>query len=326
MLSKSTDRHQRGLNTINLSELNTWQQCMLFFLIMMGSAILVSALVVHIRKRAFEKKFDSIFQQGKSQSRRSRKSLQVHGDHEGMVEMPELEAGHALNTTGNLTRDGRHMDTKDTASAVIDDDFDSEDDQQQQADHITFSPSTRFASSHDLRRRRGSIFSANGVGARPGASLPASNFRPPSSARNDLADYGPSNLDEGFARGLTSRYFPSAEHISRNSRFHGLSDAEREELGGVEYKAICFLAWVVPLYYILFQLLGCLGLAAYVARNRAETATSNGLNPWWVGAFNGVSAFNNSGMSLLDANMTAFQTSYYVCLTMGLLILAGNTC
>ena len=23
----------------------------------------------------------------------------------------------------------------------------------------------------------------------------------------------------------------------------------------------------------------------------------------WVGAFNGVSAFNNSGMSLLDANM-----------------------
>lgn len=25
--------------------------------------------------------------------------------------------------------------------------------------------------------------------------------------------------------------------------------------------------------------------------------------PRWVGAFNGVSAFNNSGMSLLDANM-----------------------
>ena len=25
----------------------------------------------------------------------------------------------------------------------------------------------------------------------------------------------------------------------------------------------------------------------------------------WVGAFNGVSAFNNSGMSLLDANMVS---------------------
>jgi potassium uptake Trk family protein len=31
-------------------------------------------------------------------------------------------------------------------------------------------------------------------------------------------------------------------------------------------------------------------------------------------------------MSLLDANMTAFQTGYYLLITMGFLILAGNTC
>lgn len=31
-------------------------------------------------------------------------------------------------------------------------------------------------------------------------------------------------------------------------------------------------------------------------------------------------------MSLLDANMVAFQTSFYMLITMGLLILAGNTC
>jgi Trk-type K+ transport system membrane component len=49
-------------------------------------------------------------------------------------------------------------------------------------------------------------------------------------------------------------------------------------------------------------------------------------NVRWVGAFNAVSAFNNSGMSLLDANMTAFNRAIYMLLTMGLLILAGNTC
>lgn len=56
-----------------------------------------------------------------------------------------------------------------------------------------------------------------------------------------------------------------------------------------------------------------------------------------------MSAFNNSGMSLLDANMVsitidiawsysidfvnqvAFQTSIFMLITMGLLILAGNT-
>ena len=42
-------------------------------------------------------------------------------------------------------------------------------------------------------------------------------------------------------------------------------------------------------------------------------------------AFNAVSAFNNCGMSLLDANMTAFQDSYFLLLSMGFFILAGNT-
>lgn len=45
----------------------------------------------------------------------------------------------------------------------------------------------------------------------------------------------------------------------------------------------------------------------------------------WVGAFNAASAFSNSGMMLLDANMVAFQTSRYMLLTVALLVLAGNT-
>jgi hypothetical protein len=40
-----------------------------------------------------------------------------------------------------------------------------------------------------------------------------------------------------------------------------------------------------------------------MAYHKADVARSNGINPWWLGVFNGVSAFNNSGMSLLDANM-----------------------
>ena len=46
----------------------------------------------------------------------------------------------------------------------------------------------------------------------------------------------------------------------------------------------------------------------------------------WVGAFNAVSAFNNSGMSLLDANMVAFNYSIFMLVSMGIFILAGNTC
>lgn len=102
--------------------------------------------------------------------------------------------------------------------------------------------------------------------------------------------------------------FPEAS-ISRNSQFHDLSEKERKKLGGVEYEAIRLLSRIVPVYFIIFQLFGCLGLGAYVTYNKADVARRNGLNPWWFGAFNAVSAFNSSGMSLLDANMVAFQNS-----------------
>lgn len=46
----------------------------------------------------------------------------------------------------------------------------------------------------------------------------------------------------------------------------------------------------------------------------------------WVGAFNCVSGFGNSGMSLLDVNMIAFNKSVFILLSMSLFILAGNTC
>jgi hypothetical protein len=68
----------------------------------------------------------------------------------------------------------------------------------------------------------------------------------------------------------------------RNAQFFGLSRAEREHLGGVEYRAISLLAWVVPVYFALWQFLGCVGLGAYMAHNKASTAYGNGINPWYV--------------------------------------------
>ncbi|KAK6338880.1 hypothetical protein TWF696_009685 [Orbilia brochopaga] len=105
-----------------------------------------------------------------------------------------------------------------------------------------------------------------------------------------------------------------------------LDQKQRFELGGIEYRAIYLLSWLVPSYFILWQLLPGIAVGAWIATYRSSVTLANGLNPWWVGAFNVVSAFANSGMSLLDMNMVAFQDSYFVLVTMSLLILAGNTC
>jgi hypothetical protein len=70
--------------------------------------------------------------------------------------------------------------------------------------------------------------------------------------------------------------------LHRNSTFHNLTEAERQKLGGAEYRAVSLLAIIVPIYFFLWQLLGGLGLGAYLARNKASLTESNGLNPWFV--------------------------------------------
>lgn len=81
----------------------------------------------------------------------------------------------------------------------------------------------------------------------------------------------------------------AADHLShfldmfgRNSSFHHLSEAERRRLGGVEYRAVCLLSVIVPLYLFLWQFLGALAVGAYVARNHGDLTRQNGINPWCV--------------------------------------------
>ncbi|KAF2494101.1 hypothetical protein BU16DRAFT_591035 [Lophium mytilinum] len=399
-----------GLNTVNLSTLNTFQQIELFFLIMLGSAIFVSAFVVHVRKRAFEHKFAVVVERDRQRRERAKnsghsrskslvrrlsmsfarsdnrigvtgKSIPTTEDEDSITQEKAsgaLDNLSALETDSNFQpdRDGLSPQIQDKPSATqtgltgrssavesqpgsvqpaaetsklpaiasdtgVDQsgssvpttlfrrqsgvnspstfEYGSTDDAS--PDHISFRPDTLFRTfpSDSGTARHHRILSMQGVGAHSDASIKLRS--------NSQTGVRPEVVPEPF--GLRARkYIPftASGSVSRNSQFHGLSEAQRDHLGGCEYRAIRLLSWVVPLYFVLFQLLGCLGIGAYVAHNKASVTERNGLNPWWVGSFNAVSAFNNSGMSLLDANMVAFQTSIYMLITMGLLILAGNTC
>ncbi|KAI4731793.1 TrkH-domain-containing protein [Aureobasidium sp. EXF-10728] len=334
---------EAGLNTVNLSELNTWQQFMLFVLIFIGSAIFVSNFVLQVRRKAFERKFISVIENRARKQRRTSlrgstfsmsrlstsRSRENQNPNLGLDKQPRsTDADEAQSPVrrgrASLSKTSLHLDTSKDSDEFSDGPRIAEDrlNDATSPDRITFSPETVFRSQRvqedqvSPTKPRQRMFSVSGVGARSEASL----HRVTSVSRASITEDVPAGNKS------TADYFPSAGYISRNSTFHNLTEAERQHLGGVEYKALLWLSWIVPLYLVLWQLFGAIGCAAWVAYNRPETARANGLNPWWVGAFNAVSAFNNSGMSLLDANMVAFQTSYYLLLTMGLLILAGNTC
>ncbi|KAF2668432.1 TrkH-domain-containing protein [Microthyrium microscopicum] len=364
---------EAGLNTVNLSTLNTWQQIILFLLIMMGSSIFVSISVVHVRRKAFEERFLTEVQKRKRMGTRIRRtfsrarsasisrgpthankdedrieetSSETNGD-QGPSEMnnhlaisdssspnPAIDytqtqkplSSHGTKEATSLPRDDPAVSSPPVSQfagpvamsrgAVINDALSTT----PVSDHIAFSDDTRFRDTRSHKSVHRRLFDMSGVGAQPHRGFRDSTPNLPTQRGHRFSVALPSNDVESQHR------IRGLGEVGRNSTFHHLDFAERERLGGAEYKAVLFLSWLIPIYFVGLQLLGCLSMGAYTSVYYSSLTKSNGLNPWWVGAFNAVSAFNNCGMSLLDANMVAFNKDVFILLSLGFLILAGFTC
>lgn len=274
---------------VDLSSLNTFQQSILFALLILGHAILISITVLFVRNRAFHSKFQRI---SKNRARQIPDSFHETCVGEGRdVELAPSKGDDRPNVTAqekpaqvsSPQADGDHI-------RWVDD------------DQVTIG-GTKMRHHHNHHPHR--VFPMVGVGAR----LDLNNH--PRDVPPNLPIHEEEELSglKGIFRG-TQKYFSSKGFVSRNSSFHGLTPAERDNLGGVEYKAVSFLSVIVPVYWLSFLLLGIIGMGGWLEANHPDISRSNGLSPFWTGAFFAVSAFVNSGMSLLDANMTALQTKY----------------
>ncbi|KAB5584765.1 cation transport protein-domain-containing protein [Coniochaeta sp. 2T2.1] len=341
---------EAGLNTVNLSTMTTWQQVILFLLIMFGSTIWVSIATVLARKHVFEQRFKDIalsnrfHRPGSSMSfgpplmqrfstfRRVRSTTAADADlplpgtgsrAAPIPPSPVLDidrlgprpATWPANSSPPAGHDGVELQqaprVKDDIEVIPDASLGS------QLGHIAFVESPR---------PNAAAVAATSHGITTSTSHVSDNQNQPSRRRNATAADGQNGhrLEEKDSH-FDMRHFLAHRHAGRNAQFHNLTAEERDHLGGCEYRALKILAIIVPAYFFLWQLLGCLALGAWINNNLPGPALQNGMKPWWLGIFNGVSAFNNSGMSLLDANMIPFEQAYFVLITMGLLILAGNT-
>ncbi len=293
-----------GLNTINLSQINTFQQFLLFLLTMLGSAIFVSIAVVHIRKKSFERKFKSIAENERQKRRgrsgsRGRLSSSAAGmkrDSKAEIDGDAIRARptHPIETTnhtngvnGDAIRnhptpdraDGQSSGSLTEPNQIVEHLGTEKDDQTTEMDDRTIRRITFASPSSPVRARPYSrVFSMQGVGARQNIlNHPKKTSHP----EYPLSPSASANVELGFPNDTKDR-FGLTGFIGRNSQFSSLTIAERERLGGVEYRAVTFLSVVVPMYFFLWQFLACLGLGAYVANNRASTARDNGLNPWYA--------------------------------------------
>lgn len=300
---------------VDLSSLTSFQQSILFALLTLGHAILISITVLFVRNRAFHSKFKGIYKNrapqwlaGRTSESNCLSDLRVQ---EAPVDVEDHEDGLATSKDRNKTS----MTAQPVPAKILS--HQDNDDRIRWVDDDQLTIGARL-SHHNHHAHR--VFPMVGVGAR----LDLNNH--PRDVTPNLPLYEEEQVGglKGILRG-THKYLTSKGSVSRNSSFHGLTPAERDKLGGVEYKAISFLSVIVPIYWLSFLILGIVGMGGWLEANRPEIPRANGLSPFWTGAFFAVSAFVNSGMSLLDANMTALQTNTYPLLTMGMLILAGNT-
>ncbi|TKY88762.1 hypothetical protein EX895_002393 [Sporisorium graminicola] len=120
--------------------------------------------------------------------------------------------------------------------------------------------------------------------------------------------------------------------VTGNSRFQALTEAQRDELGGVEYRALDLLAKLVPAYWLIVNL-GMVTIVAPYINSSAfkkyrpvfDAQGTEKPNYTWFWFFQVISAYSNTGMSLIDTSMTQMQDAYFLLIPIGFLILAGNT-
>ncbi|KAF9650993.1 TrkH-domain-containing protein [Thelephora ganbajun] len=147
------------------------------------------------------------------------------------------------------------------------------------------------------------------------------------------------------ARTLTSQYveggqqFPGSQSVAyitfnalvgRNSTFHDLTHEQIGELCGIEFKALNCLIWIIPCYYLIIQATAFIVIAPYMSlpkwkRDFLPPNLYSDLSPVWFSLFQVVSAYTNTGFSLVDQSMIPFQRAYPMVVALIFLIIAGNT-
>ncbi|CAJ2500134.1 Uu.00g029870.m01.CDS01 [Anthostomella pinea] len=335
---------EAGLNTVNLSQMTTWQQVILWLMIIIGSSIWVSIWTVLVRKHAFERRFEEIVKKERETSRLRRntsltllpitKRLRTFSRSRNAAR-PASALVHSRDADGSILPISAPIDGHPISTIVPARTNQSSIELTSQPSHGSlanpeFAQKATFSDDEPL-----SPSSPEPEAGSPGATSNMEHIVFADDVRNKgvSSSFAPRNgairrhipsTDNAEAVATTHDY-PSAYKVGRNAQFHSLTIEERENLGGTEYRALRLLSIFVPIYFFAWQILGSVALGAWIANNQPQPALDNAISPWWNGIFNGVSAFNNSGMSVLDLNMIPYGGSYFVLIVMGAMILAGNT-
>jgi potassium uptake Trk family protein len=126
---------------------------------------------------------------------------------------------------------------------------------------------------------------------------------------------------------MSSNYVSFEPTIGGNSVFVDLTDEQREELGGVEYRALKLLSKILIAYFVGFHLINAMMMMGWALGTDSykPVYAEAGTNAVWWGFFTASSMFNDVGFTLTADSMSSFVNARYPLLVGSFFIVIGNT-
>lgn len=136
-----------------------------------------------------------------------------------------------------------------------------------------------------------------------------------------------SAAENSLSRVMSTNYLSWVPTIGRNSTFVHLTDEQKEELGGVEYRSVKLLIKIIVAFYIGFHVIAfCLFVGFIkVCKGYAADMRAYGIQPTWWGFFTAQSVFNDLGLTLTPNSMATYSRSIYILVISSFFIVIGNT-
>lgn len=303
-----------GLNTVDISKLATAQQVIIALMMILGSPVFVSIFTIWLRARVFEKRFEDIVEA--ERNRRMKKTGTIVGMAGAMIGLPVMSS---FKGSKRKAKKGRH-ERRASADAFHLSRFKSRDknqDHSQNEDHGDHEAAAGSGMLDPIQEgRKLDVSTSSAEPLSPKSNTTTTRRRPFS------RDDGRQSISEGFD--FRTFIHENKKSVGRNGQFFDLTEEQREYLGGVEYRALKVLFTIVCVYFVLWQLLGAITLGAWSYVHSQSITAVNQQNSWWAGIFLAISSFNNAGMTLLDAGVSAFDSDAFVLTIVTILSLAGN--
>lgn len=313
---------QSGLNTKDLNLLELYQQIVIYIIATTTTPIVIHGAMLFLRLYKFEQHFQNVKHVGKRRA----------------------------SSSANNNRDLEQV----KASILLQQEMWKEEEEEEQEEERE-APGSGSGSHETEPGSSGSESNETGHGShesgprsngsspenkpQPGPKSPNIQFQlnhpkydEEASISSERSNYGAVDLQNSVQKlssghRMPSNYLSYTPTVGTNSAFIGLTPEQKEELGGVEYRAVKLLIKILIGYYIGFHLLALVVYVSWINSqpHQMQLIRDIGISPNWWGAFIGQSAFNNLGYSMTPNSLLNFSKDIYPQVWGVFFIVCGHT-